>query len=137
MRLQALVEVVGAQACCNNGDDEQEDCENGKGSQRLAGWLVVLLAVCIGDPHSDELEQEVAQGDEVDDDNADHTSNGLAADPPRGKEQKKESDNEGGSGEDQFNGLCVFDDDQKLDGEGQKEEEVKLEEGDVNLCRSQ
>ena len=108
MRLQALVEVVGAQACCNNGDDEQEDCENGKGSQRLAGWLVVLLAVCIGDPHSDELEQEVAQGNEVDDDN-----------------------------EDQFNGLCVFDDDQKLDGEGQKEEEVKLEEGDVNLCRSQ
>ena len=137
MGLQTLVEVVRADTRNNDGEEEQEDRENGECSQRLAGWLVVLLAVCIGDPHSDELEQEVAQGNEVDDDNADHTSNGLAADPPRGKEQKKESDNEGGSGEDQFNGLCVFDDDQKLDGEGQKEEEVKLEEGDVNLCRSQ
>ena len=70
--LEALVKVVRAQTGRDNGADEQQNGEDGKGSQRLASRLVVLLAGGVGDIHSNELEEEVAHGNEVDDDDADH-----------------------------------------------------------------
>ena len=94
------------------------------------------MAAGIGDPHPDELEQEVTESNEVDDDDTNHSSDRLATDPPGGEEQKEEGDDEGGCGKNEFDCLGVLDDDQELHGEGQEEEEVELEESDVNLRHS-
>jgi hypothetical protein len=131
--LEALAEVVCAHACNDNGEDEEENGEHGEGGQGLARWLVVVLAVQVGNVHADELEQEVRHGDEVHNDDRNHARDGFATDPPRSEEEKKEGDDQGDSGQGEFNGLGVFDDNQKLDGEGEEEEEVELEEGDINL----
>lgn len=133
MGLEALVEVVCAHTGRNDGEDEQQDGENGKGRERLAGGLVIFLASGVGNVHADELEQEVAHGDEVDDNNAHHAGKRLAADPPSGQEQKKEGDDERGGREGLFDSLGVFDHYEKLDGKGKEEEKVKLQESNVNL----
>jgi len=134
VRLEALVEVVCADARNDNGHEEQDDGQNGKGGQRLAGWLVVLLAVQVCDVHADELEEEVGKRDEIDDDAAHHAGNRFAAHPKgSGKEQEK-GDDEGGRSEDDLNRGSLFDDDEELDCEGEEEEEVELEQGNVNLA---
>jgi len=133
VRLEALVEVVCAHAGDNNGEDEQEDGEHSEGSQGLACWLVVLLAVEVGNVHADELEQEVAHGDEVYDDDGDHASDGFTSDPPSGREQEEEGYDQGDGREGSFDWGRLLDDNEELDCEGEEEEEVELEESDVNL----
>lgn len=133
MRLETLVEVVRADACNDNGEQKQEDGKNSKGSQRLASGLVVLLAVGIGHVHSDELEQEVGQSDKIDEDDDNHSSDRLATNPPSGQEEEEKGDDQGSGGKGELNRLCVLDDDKELDREGEEEEEIELEEGNVNL----
>jgi len=133
VRLEPLVEVVRAHARDDNGEHEENNGERGKSGERLLGWLVFLLAVEAGNVHADELEEEVAQGDEVDDDDGDHAGDGFAADPPGGEEEQEEGDDEGDGGEGRLNCARVLDDDEELYGEGEEEEEVELEEGDVDL----
>lgn len=133
MGLEALVEVVCAHACDDDGKDKQDDGEHSKGSQGLARWYVVLLAVEVRDVHTDELEQEVAHGDEVDNDDSDHAGNGFAAHPPSGGEQEEEGDNEGDTREGGLDLGSLLNDDEELDSEGEEEEEVELEERDVDL----
>jgi hypothetical protein len=131
--LEALVEVVCAHARDDDGKDEEDDGECGEGSQGLLRRLVVLLAVEGGDVHADELEQEVAQGDEVDYDDGDHSGDGLATYPPSGKEQQEEGYDKGGGGECDLDFGRLVDDDEELDCEGEEEEEVELEQSNVNL----
>jgi hypothetical protein len=133
VRLEALVKIVCAHACNNDGENEKENSEDGKGGQRLARGLVVVLAVKVGNVHAHELEQEVGHGDEVDDDDGNHASNRFASDPPSGEEEEEEGDDQGDGSEGEFDRFCVFDDNEELHGEGEEEEEVELEEGDVNL----
>ena len=102
MGLQTLVEVVRADTRNNDGEEEQEDRENGECSQRLASWLVVLLAQAVCNVHADELEQKVCKRDKVNDDADDHTNNGLAAHPEGGSEEQEEGDNQCRSREDDF-----------------------------------
>lgn len=73
-----------ADARRDDGDDEEQDGKDGEARQRLARWPVVLETRRIGGVHADELEEEVAQSDEVEDDDDDHAGDGLAADPPCG-----------------------------------------------------
>ena len=133
MRLEALVEVVCTHTGHNNGEDKKEDGQDGKGSQGLARWLVVALAPVGGDVHADQLEEEVAHGDEVEDDDDNHAGERLATDPPGGEEEQEEGDGEGSRGETLLEFLGLLDDDKELDCEGEEEEEVELQEGDVNL----
>ena len=133
VRLQALVEVVSAHASNDDGDNEQQDGEDGEAGERLAGGHVVLEASRARDVHADELEQEVGQGDEVDDDDDNHADDGLTAHPPCGEEEQHKGDGEGGGSQCELNVARVFDDDQELDGKGQEEEKVELEQGNVNL----
>jgi hypothetical protein len=125
--LEALVEVVCAHARNNDCEDEQEDCEHCKSSQRLAGRLVVVLAIQVGNVHADELEQEVAHGNKVNDDNGDHAGNGLATDPPGSEEEEEEGNDQGNGGEGELDRLGVLDHDQELHGEGKEEEEIELQ----------
>ena len=135
MGLEALVEVVGAYACRADGDEKEQDGQNGKRGQRLAGGFVVLLADAIGDVHADELEEEVGQGDKVDEDDDNHAGDGFAADPEGGREEKEKGDDEGDAGEGELESFGVVDDDEELNGEGEEEEEVEFEKGNVNLRR--
>jgi len=134
--LESLVEVVRADACDNNGKNEQKNGEHSKGGQRLARRLVVLLAVQVGNVHADELEQEVGHGNEVDDNNGNHAGNRLATDPPGGEEEEEKGDDQGDGGQSELDRLCVLDDDEKLYCKRKEKEEVKLQERNVNLKKS-
>jgi hypothetical protein len=136
MRFEALVEVVCAHARDNDGHDEKENGEHGESGQRLARRLVVNLAVEIGNVHADELEQKVGHGDEVDDDNGNHTSHRLATDPPGGEEEEEKGNDQGDGGKSKFDCLCVFDHNEKLHSKCEKEEEVEFQKGNVNLITS-
>jgi hypothetical protein len=131
--LEALVEVVCAHACNDDGEDEQKNGEDGKGCQRFARRLVVVLSVEIRNVHANQLEQEVGHGDEVDDNNGNHAGDGFAADPPGGEEEEEEGDDQGNGGQGELDGLCVFDNNEELHGKGKEEEEIELEKGNVNL----
>jgi hypothetical protein len=121
VRLETFVEVVCAHARNNDCEDEQEDCEHCEGSQRLAGGLVVVLAVQISNVHADELEQEVTHGNEVHHDNGNHTGNGLPTDPPGSEEEEEEGNNQGNGSESELDRLGVLDHDQELHGKGKEE----------------
>lgn len=135
MGLQSLVEVVCADARNDNGHEKQDNRQNGKRGQRLAGGLVVFLSVQVRNVHADELEQEIGERDEVDNDATDHACNGLATDPESRREEQEERDDECGGGENFFHRGCLLNHDQELDCERKEEEEVELEQGNVNLAR--
>jgi hypothetical protein len=136
VRLQALVEVVCAHARHDNGEEQQQDRQNGEYRQRLARGLVLFLAARARNVHADELEEEVGEGDEVDEDDDNHAGDRLAADPEGGGEEQEEGDDEGDGRQGELDRGGVLDDDEELDGEGEEEEKVKLEQGNVNLRRS-
>lgn len=133
MRLEALVEVVCACARNNDGEDEKENGQDGESGQRFPRRQVLFLAGRARDEHADELEKEVAECDEVEDDDNDHANDRLATDPESSGEEEEEGDDQGDGGEGGFELLGVLDDDKELDGEGKEEEEVELEHGNVNL----
>ena len=125
--LQALVEVMCADARNDNGHKKQDDGENGKGCQRLPGGLVVFLAIKVRNIHANKLEEEVGERNKVDDDTAYHACNRFAADPESSSEEQEEGDDQRKSSEDLFNHGSLLDDDKELDRESQEEEEVELE----------
>jgi hypothetical protein len=133
VRLQALVEVVSADARNNDGHQQQDDSEDGEGSQRLPGRLVVFLSRAVCNVHADELEEEVRQRNEVDNDTGDHAGNRLAADPESSREEQEECYDQSGGGEDNFDCGGLLDDDEELNGEGKEEEEVEFEKRDIDL----
>lgn len=133
MRLQTLVEIVCADASHDDGDNDQEDGEDGEARQGFAGGLVVIQAGLVGGVHAHQLKQKVRQCAEIDDDDGNHANDRLAPHPKRGEEEEHEGYDQGGSCEALFDGLGVVHDDEELYGEGEEEEEVELEEGDVNL----
>lgn len=57
MRLEATVEVVGADAGVDDGEDDEDDGDDGEGGERFADGLVGYFAQ--GLVHADELEEEV------------------------------------------------------------------------------
>lgn len=132
--LQALVEVVCADARNDDGHEKQDDGENGKRCQRLPGGLVVFLAIQIRDIHANELEEEVGECNEVDKDTAYHAYNRFAADPEGSSEEQEEGDDQSKGSENLLDRGCLLDDDQELDCESQEEEEVELEQGNVDLA---
>jgi hypothetical protein len=131
--LEALVEVVCAHASNDDGEDKKQNSEYGKGSQGLACWHVIVLAVEVGNVHADELEQEVGHGDKVHDDDSNHAGDRFATDPPCGEEEQEEGDDQCDGGEGEFDRLGVADDDQELHCKCKEEEEVELEQSNVNL----
>ncbi len=64
VRLEPSVEVVHAHAGVDDGDDDEDDGDDGEGCQRRAS-VAVLLALAVVLIHSDELEEEIGEGDEV------------------------------------------------------------------------
>lgn len=135
MGLQTLVEIVRADACNHDGDQHKQDGQDGETRQTLPGRLVILEASGIGGIHSDELEEEIAERDEVDEDDDDHARNGLAADPVGGQEKENEGDGQRGGRQRKLGGGGILDDDKELHGEGEEEEEIELEKSNVNLSQ--
>ena len=91
------------------------------------------MASGVGGVHAYELEEEVRQGNEIDNDDDNHASDGFTTDPECGQEKKNEGDDEGGSGETELDLASVLHDNEELDGKGEEEEEIELEKGNVNL----
>lgn len=135
VRLEALVEVSCAQACRYDGSDEQQDRDDGEDGESLAGGEVFVdLGHVARVVHSDELEDEVGHGGEVDDDHDGLAVVGFAAGDEGGEEEETDGDGDRDDGEVELKvGEVRTDDDQELHREREEEEEIELEEGDVDL----
>ena len=83
--------------------------------------------------HSGELEDEVRQSAEEEDDGEEHAELVLSSGPECCHDEDDDRDWDSGD-RDPFLGVCdVVDDDEELDCEAQKEEEIELQQSDVNL----
>lgn len=124
-----------AYTCNDNRNQQQKNCEHRETCQTLPRRSIVLQSCSVGGVHTDELEEEVGERDEVHDNNDNHSRNGFAADPESRKEKEHKCYDQSGGSETEFDSGCVFDDNEELYREGKEEEEVELEKGDVNLGR--
>lgn len=64
MRLEAAIEVGRAHDGVDDGGDDQQDRKDGEGGEFLSGGEVGLQVGWL--VHADQLEEEVAEGSEVD-----------------------------------------------------------------------
>jgi hypothetical protein len=115
-----------ARARHSNSDQQQQNSQNGETRQALARGLVVLKAGDVCGVHADELEEEVAEGDKVDDDDYDHADDGFATHPVCGEEEQEEGYDERGGCKGTLGDGGFVDDDEELHGEGEEEEEVEF-----------
>lgn len=132
---EAFVEVLRANARGDDGGDEQQDGDDSEDGQRFACWQVLgnflWIAFVV---HAHELEDEVGHGGEIDN-NHDCLADVRFATGDKGREEE-EADGHGhrDNCEVEFEvGEVRADDDEELNGKGEEEEKVELEESDVNL----
>lgn len=129
--LEALAEVVHADEGVDDGQDDENDGEDGKGGQRAAHGDVILAVARLVDP--DELEEKVGQAAEVEENDANDAEAVLALGEEGGAQQDSDGDGDGGDMQAELEVLDAVDDDKELHRETQEEEKVKLEHGDVDL----
>lgn len=112
MRLQSLIEVVGAYTGIDDGKHDQYDGDNGEARQILPhGQIESLVAGLI---HSCELEDEVGQTTEEQEDGEDHSRLILAPCPKGGEEEDQNGDGDGSHGQPLFDIGEPRDDDEEL-----------------------
>lgn len=126
VRSEAFVEISHAHDCHDHSDDEQEECEDRKRGQAVAGGFVKLRFGRV--VHAHEFEGEVGHGGEVDRDDGDLAGGGLALGDPGGEEEEDDGDGDGGDCEPELGWGCTLTDyDEELDCEAQEEEKVELQ----------
>lgn len=135
VRLQAFVEVVCAEACGDDGGDQQEDGDDGEDCKSFPCRKILgNFAHVAGVVHANEFEDEVGHGGEVDDDHDRLADVGFTASDERGEDEETHCDRDGDNGEVELEvGEIGTDDDEELDRESKEKEEIELEKGDVNL----
>jgi len=131
---QAGTEIAHADECVDDGQDDENDGHDSKRSERTLNRHVVLCLGWLVHPH--KLVKEVGQSTKVEQNDQAHAGFVLAAGEVAGGYQNGDGDWYGGDGETEFDTGFPRDDDQKLNGKTEKEEEVELDEGDVNLHTS-
>jgi len=131
MILQSLTKIAHANERVDDGEDDEEDSHNRKRRQGLPNRHITVAGVPVVDPH--ELEEEVAQSAKVEEDGHDHAKPVLSLRGEGGKEQNTNRDWNRSDCEAELVFRHARDDDEKLDGETEEEEEVELQQRNVNL----
>jgi hypothetical protein len=129
--LEAVAKVLQADDGVDNGEDDEKNGDDSKGSQRFLDGLVVFPVARLVD--SDKLEDEVAETAKVEDDDGNHAGLVLPAGKECGAEEDDDGDGNGGNCQGKLGIVGRSDNDHKLDDEAEEEEEIELEKGDVNL----
>jgi hypothetical protein len=138
VRLQPFVEVGRTPHTVDDCHDQQQQCNDGKSRQTLPRGYVVCHPALTCIVHAHQLEQKVGHGCKVEEYGGEHSSCRLASCKPCCREQDEDGNRNGRNGEIGFDGRSVVAHyDNKLDREAEEEEEVKLEEGNVNLLLGQ
>ncbi len=131
MRLEPRAKVAHANEGVDDGQNDEQDGQDGKGRQRAPDGFVVLAVVGLVDAH--QLEEEVGQAAKVQKDDEADANPVLAAREEGGAEEDGDGDRDGSNVEAQLEVFHAVDDNEELHGEAEEEEKVKLEQGDVDL----
>lgn len=132
MRLQSLAKVQRANDCIDDGYNDKQNRDDGKGCERTAGRHIIIHTRLVG-VHANELEKEVGEGSQEDDDNSGHEDPVLSSGGPYGCQQKQDGEWNNDNRQLELNVVGLQHDNQELNGEAQEEEKVKLEQSDENL----
>lgn len=133
MGLEPLAEVVHADETVGDGQNNEDDGENGEGSQGTADGKVVLAVTWLID--TDKLEEEVGKAAKVEQNNEAGAEAVFALGEKGGTQQDSNGDWDGGNVQAELDILQAVNDDEELNGEAEEEEKIELEQGDVNLLR--
>lgn len=128
---QPRAEVAHADEGIDDGQDDEDDGQHGKGRQRAAHGVVVLAVARLVDAH--QLEEEVGQAAKVEQDDQHDAEPVLALREEGGAEQDGDGHGDGGDVQAELDAVDVRDDDDELDREAEEEEEVEFQQSDVNL----
>ena len=131
MALETGAEVAHADPSVNDGQDNEDDGDDGESSQRSSHSVVVLAVARL--VHAHQLEKEVGECAEIEYDDGPHASLVLPAGEEGGGEQDGDRDWNGRNGQAEFYVARAGNNDEELDRETKEEEEIKLQEGDVDL----
>lgn len=133
MWLKTRAEVAHADDGVDDGKEDEEDGDDGKGGQRLPHGFVRLLEARLVDSH--KLEDEVGESAEVENDDADHSWHVLPAGEEGGGNKNYNGYGNRNDGQGKLGVALLSDDDDELNNETEEEEEIELEQGNVNLGR--
>jgi hypothetical protein len=129
--LETLIKVGQAHDAVSDGHDDEQNSDDGEGSERLLDSLVILAPFRLVDAH--QLEDEVGEGTMIEDNDGDHACLDFATRKPCGSNENTNRDGDRGDGESKLWVIGIGDDDDQLNDEPQEEEEIELEQGDVDL----
>lgn len=132
--LQAAIEVAHANNAVDNGEDDEQNGDDGKGGERLSHGNVELAVSWLVDAH--QLEDEVGETAEVEDEDNGHARLVLLLGEVGGCEQDTDGDGDRGNREGEFGVRGFGNNDDKLNDESEEEEKVEFEERNVNLLDS-
>jgi hypothetical protein len=131
--LEARAKVAHADDGVDNGEENEEDGDDGKGGQRSAnGEVSVLISRLV---YSANLEDEVRKSSEIEDDDANHAGLVLPPGEVCGGQQDGNGDRNGGASQGELRIVLPSDNDDKLHNVAKEEEEVKLKQRNVNLSK--
>jgi len=129
--LKPVAKVGHADEGVDDGQDDEQDGDDGKGRQAPGHGGVREGVARLVDAH--ELEEEVREAAEVEQDDARRADVVLVPGEEGRGQEDDDGDGDGRDGQAELDVGDVPDDDEKLYRETEEEEEVKLQEGDVNL----
>jgi hypothetical protein len=129
--LQALTKIAHADEGIDDGKDDEDDGHDRKCRERLPDRHVILLRMGLVDAH--QLEKEVCESAKVEEDDCNHAGSILALSEEGSKQQDCNRDGDGGGRKAELILSLSRDDDEELHGEAKEEEEIKLQQGDVDL----
>lgn len=122
--LETASEVDHADDGIDNRENNEQDGNDGKSSQRLLHGFVVLSVVGLID--ANELEDEVGEAAKVKNNDNDHPGLVLFASEESRSQKNENRDRDSGNGEGEFRIVRFSDNDDKLNDETQEEEKIKL-----------
>lgn len=129
--LQTHAEIRSAHDGVDNCQDDQNDRDNCEACQTLPDCHVILRLLWL--IHSHKLKDEVCQSTEEEDNGSNHANFILATSPESCHKQNDDCDGNRSNRKRAFSDTQVSNNDEKLYGKSEEEEEVELEECDINL----
>lgn len=129
VHFETVAVVVDAVKCVDDGANDQQDGQHGESRQTLS-HRHILLSMLVD---AEELEDEIGETSKVEDNDAERAGLVFVSNAIRSCQK---DDNRQGHGSDcgvVFGPAIAADDDNELYSEPQEEEEVKLEQGNIDL----
>lgn len=128
---QTSAKVAHADDGVNDGEEDKENGDDGKGGQGLADSFVRFFETRLVDSH--KLEDEVAESAKVENNDNNHSGDVLPAGEEGSGNKNYNGDGNRNDGQGKLGVALLGNDDDELNNETEEEEEIELQQGNVNL----